>query len=383
MASAGRPGGARRAIDVRGPVWNSIATMSLDLTPLLDEWPYEPGQINVRVIRGEDGEPRIQVRLDLGVLQMRTEGRPDGLQPDGYDSLLELMEERIEAGIILPPSGVVPGDPDDPDGDDEEDDQGGLEVAADASAGGADDWSATDADGETGTPGENADGPGETQQDAGKTSGRPGGGTARGDAPTEAGSPESSPAADDPDEILNPEVGRPPGPLTPEECAALRDEARQYYHRYVAFLILEDFEAVLRDTTRNLRLLDVFRSYAKRPEDRAAMEQFRPYVLMMRTRALASQALAENEAKVAVFSIDQGLEQLRSFFESIGRPEVFEQSSEVAVLRGMREALKPKLPVSQSAELRRRLAEAVGNENYELAAILRDELRMLGEGDSA
>ena len=45
----------------------------------------------------------------------------------------------------------------------------------------------------------------------------------------------------------------------------------------------------------------------------------------------------------------------------------------------MREALVPKLPVSQRAELRARLDEALMQENYELAAILRDELRMLPE----
>ncbi|MFN9976994.1 MAG: UvrB/UvrC motif-containing protein [Phycisphaerae bacterium] len=44
----------------------------------------------------------------------------------------------------------------------------------------------------------------------------------------------------------------------------------------------------------------------------------------------------------------------------------------------MRESLVPKLPVSQQSELRARLASAIESENYELAAILRDELKMLG-----
>ena len=50
---------------------------------------------------------------------------------------------------------------------------------------------------------------------------------------------------------------------------------------------------------------------------------------------------------------------------------------EVAMLEGMRDVLQPKLPVSQRYELERRLASALANENYELAAILRDELRQL------
>ena len=48
----------------------------------------------------------------------------------------------------------------------------------------------------------------------------------------------------------------------------------------------------------------------------------------------------------------------------------------------MREALVPKLPASppsQAAELRRRLQRAIDQENYELAAILRDEIRLLAD----
>jgi protein-arginine kinase activator protein McsA len=48
------------------------------------------------------------------------------------------------------------------------------------------------------------------------------------------------------------------------------------------------------------------------------------------------------------------------------------------MLREMRDGLVPKLPVSQKAELRQRLEAAIVSENFELAAILRDELRMLG-----
>ena len=51
--------------------------------------------------------------------------------------------------------------------------------------------------------------------------------------------------------------------------------------------------------------------------------------------------------------------------------------NEVQLLRGMREMLVPKLPTSQRSELEERLRAAIRAENYELAAILRDELRQL------
>jgi protein-arginine kinase activator protein McsA len=50
----------------------------------------------------------------------------------------------------------------------------------------------------------------------------------------------------------------------------------------------------------------------------------------------------------------------------------------VALLRALLDALTLKLPTSQRHELERRLQQALAAENYELAAILRDELRQMG-----
>jgi hypothetical protein len=55
----------------------------------------------------------------------------------------------------------------------------------------------------------------------------------------------------------------------------------------------------------------------------------------------------------------------------------FESLGDVIALRTMRDTLVPQLPPAQRAELEARLRAAVLAENYELAAILRDELRLL------
>lgn len=278
--------------------------MNPDLTELLDSWKYEPGKINVRLIETSEGRSFVQVRLDLGILQMHLDGRPDGQQPQGFESYLEMVESWIEeAQRVEPPPSEF------------------------------------EADFEAEEPG--------------------------GEAPLQPPRNNHSEPAD------------VPFRLTREQCAILRDEAIQYYHRYLALLALEDYERVVRDTTRNLRVLDTLAQYAEHEEDRQSVAHTKSHVTMMRARALASLAIRDNEPKAAVLAIEEGIEALRRHFANIGHEELFERSSEVQVLQGMKQALTPKLPVSQKAELRKRLDEAVSQENYRLAAILRDELNAM------
>jgi hypothetical protein len=232
--------------------------------------------VNARRIEGRDDRPKLQIRVDLGVLQMELEGRPDGETPGGHPSLLEMQSERLERYVEQNRSS-----------------QGFV--------------------------------------------------------------------------------------LSSEECRALREEAVQYYHRYVGLFVLGDFAAVVRDTTRNLEVFDLCRTYGQTEADRAILEQFRPHVIMMRVRAAAEIALGQNRPKDALAELDDGLEMIRAFYEDAGMPDAFADANEVQLLRGMRASLVPKLPASQRAELRERLQVALATENYELAAILRDELRMLGD----
>ena len=80
-----------------------LGDSDLDVAPSLDGWDYEPGQVKVRRITGGDGRAKLQLRLDLGVLQMEIDGRPDGRRPHGCESLLDyhanrLREHRVRHG---------------------------------------------------------------------------------------------------------------------------------------------------------------------------------------------------------------------------------------------------------------------------------------------
>lgn len=246
----------------------------VDITKLLREWSHEPGRILARRVTAADGRDVLQIRVDLGVLQLELTGRPDGVRPEGFDSLLALHEARLRQFMDRNggPAGFI---------------------------------------------------------------------------------------------------------LTSEECRALREEAVQVYHRYVALLSLGEFAAVIADTEHNLRILDLCRDFGESEHDRGVLEQFRPYVLMMRARAESELAVARKQPREALAALDRGLLAIRQVYEEAGLGDAFDQSSEVQLLRGMRDALVPKLPMSQRVELQERLQAALAAENYELAAILRDELRLL------
>ncbi len=68
--------------------------MSLDLNSLLKDWPHENGTIKVRKIPGLDGREKLQLRIDLGMLQMEMDGRPDGQRPHNCESLLAYHQRR-------------------------------------------------------------------------------------------------------------------------------------------------------------------------------------------------------------------------------------------------------------------------------------------------
>jgi UvrB/uvrC motif len=70
---------------------------SQDISKILDEWPFDPDFVSVRIIDGDQGGPYIQMRADLGLFQMHFAGRPDGIRPEGAESWLEYYEDLSRA----------------------------------------------------------------------------------------------------------------------------------------------------------------------------------------------------------------------------------------------------------------------------------------------
>ena len=253
--------------------------MTFDISHLLEQWDYKPGQVVVRKFTGKDGSEKIQLRVDLGLLQMNATGRPDGKRPFGCTSLLEHYKGRLHQFV--------------------------------AAHGGSDDGFS----------------------------------------------------------------------LNAEDCAKFQLEALQYHHRYICFLELGDFAAVLRDTERNSEVFDFVSRHAESEELAWALQQFRPQLLMIQTRAAASQALQSDDFNDALNQIDAGLEKIREFFRHYSRHDLLDQSAEIISLEKWRQDINAKRPLSKREKLEQALEDAVQREDYEKAARVRDELRSLKAGE--
>jgi hypothetical protein len=72
---------------------------SLDLSKLLQSWPYDP-EHDARIITGEDGREVLQVRTPLGIEQHEMDGRPDGARPHKLESALEYHQRRLEEARV-------------------------------------------------------------------------------------------------------------------------------------------------------------------------------------------------------------------------------------------------------------------------------------------
>lgn len=257
----------------------NIRAMNFDISHLLDQWDYQPGQVVVRKFVGKDGTEKIQLRVDLGILQMNAQGRPDGKRPSGFTSLFDFYVHKLNQHL--------------------------------------------------------------TQHDGN-------------------------------DEDFT---------LKPEDCARLQLEALQFHHRYICLLQLEDFPGVVRDTTRNLKVFDFVEKYAESDELAWTLDQFRPQVLMINTRAQASQHLQAERFEEAIEQIKEGLEQLRVFFQKHARHDLQESSAEILSLEHWLDEVNRKRPLTKREQLELALSEAVKREDYEKAARVRDALRQLKASD--
>ncbi len=243
----------------------------MDITSALRGWSFQPGQVNVRLIRGNDGKPKLQLRLDLGLLQMELNGRPDGKRPHRSPTELDFHRRKLDQYL------------------------------------------------------------------------------------THHGSDNGF-------------------ALTAHDCQALREESAMFYHRYLSLFVLEQYDAVIRDTQHNLDVLDICAKYGRNDYDRMCLEQYRPYIMMMQTRAKACEALRQGFVKTAMAYLRGGIRQIARAYPRDQRRKMLRHSNEATILLDMLRQIRHQLPQDPKTLLQKRLNAAIAAEKFEEAATLRDQL---------
>jgi hypothetical protein len=177
--------------------------------------------------------------------------------------------------------------------------------------------------------------------------------------------------------------------LTSEVADELFREGWQYYHRYLCCFHLGYFEPVIRDTLRNIRLFAFARQHAAKKRDQWRFDQYRPYAVMMNIRARAMLKLQGGDRAGALSVVKEGCDQIESFLREYGRSTVDSECFELDSLRRWHEELKTPEDERDEAmadlldlsKLKSHLQEAIDREDYEYAALLRDQIRQLEQHD--
>lgn len=250
-------------------------TPSLSITPLLHNWDFDPTRVTARHvdIDGQDA-PDVQLRLDLGILQMKLDGRPDGERPHGAKSALRHYRQRTL-----------------------------------------------------------------TERRSGYR-------------------------------------------LDPDACAELQQECVQYYYRYLALMVLKDYDRVVRDTKHSMDIMDLVENYSDNDDLVWDFLQFKPYVIMMHARGKAEKLAADSQLDEAESVIEEAISDIEAFLVKVEEdPESLNDCQEIGMLedliKDLRERESEENPV---VALKLKMQHAVHMENYEEAARLRDSIRKIETG---
>lgn len=243
----------------------------MDLTQILKDWPFNATNLSARRFVGEDGKTKVQMRIDLGIMHMEYNDRPDGERPHGHSSVLNYFESR-----------------------------------------------------------------------------------------------ESTE-----EEFV----------LTSDAVFELRQEAIQYYHRYLSLYQLKDYRAVIRDTRHNLDIIKFIAKHATEAES-IMVQQHRPHVMMMNTTAKVMQKLEDGENEDAMSILRVGIQRIKKVYRTVLDIDQPELAPEIYQLKELQHRITDDGVPSEIAPLEKlevELQMALLSENYERAAALRDQIEKLSE----
>ena len=83
-----------------------------DIDRHLTGWPYRPGEVLARIVKAADGREVLQMRVDMGILQLEMEDRPDGTRPHGAASFFDYLRQQADddSSFALTPEQCMDAD---------------------------------------------------------------------------------------------------------------------------------------------------------------------------------------------------------------------------------------------------------------------------------
>lgn len=181
------------------------------------------------------------------------------------------------------------------------------------------------------------------------------------------------------------ECGGPEGfDLDEQIVSELQQEGLLYYYRYLVCFQIAEYDAVIRDTERNMKMFDFVKLYSRDTDGVCETEQYRPYVMRMHAAARALLAIANSDPVRARTVIRKAIRSISGLATVPTATFEHEKKRSLAILGGMLKALPQSRHLTEEELLHRELEKAVRQENYERAALLRDQLRglsMTGEAE--
>ena len=165
--------------------------------------------------------------------------------------------------------------------------------------------------------------------------------------------------------------------LGARDCSELFNESTLFYFRYVRLFQLKDWARTVRDTERNLRVFDLVRRYARRPQDQQFLEKWRPYILRVSASASAMQALEHNAYDQALHLTQEAITRIEGLAEVEDETFRFERERSLTGLRDLEAQIQKNRPLSELERLERQLRHAIDRQEFERAADLRDRIRTL------
>ena len=153
----------------------------------------------------------------------------------------------------------------------------------------------------------------------------------------------------------------------------------QVYYRYLALMVLKDFDRVIRDTNHSMEIFDLVENYTESEDIMWDFLQFKPYVIMMHTRAKAEKLAMEGNVEKAVEEIENGMNEIEAFLIKMDDdPESVEECQELAMLEDLIQDIQERDGEENPVvALKQKLQHAVRSENYEEAAKLRDSIKKI------